>query len=263
MSDLTAIRELYRRFDAVFERPTTFYSADCRCVSKKAQRWLLETPRESMTDAGLAVPMNHYPGCFGTFRQMAYFMPRLVELFADSRDGLGCVMVPWSKLRRDREAYCRLGVWGSVVAAAEEMLQARTSTFAVEHYDAKACRDKGWGLDHEDLVVSGEVVHELLADFFFPELSLDPQATEVFADAWAQDSNPHRVIHLLDLLRWEWRGLLFDQVPPPLRERFASDEFILQVLDRVEPAIAEVGSPTWARDLYAAIDGRDQFLHND
>ena len=260
MRERTALKELYRRFDRVFPRPESFHNLEC-CVSKAGERELLKTDRANLQESELGWAFNHYPGgqaegCFGTFPQMAHFVPRMLELHAHSEAGFVYALGFWSRLVRDRGNYEDLGLWETVYAAVLEQFQTRTERFEVEHFDLAACRAKSWALDHQDIVRGSEAVRDLLAEFFQP-LTEGSEAYEELFETLARDSNPHRLAYLLETLRESWsdelngcsRGAL---VPRGFEARMLEGPAFIDLVERALPAISACGSPTWFTDLREA-----------
>lgn len=204
MSRLPSVSKLYERFDAIFLRPSEFHNLGC-CVSVKAERPLLEIPREKLTQRQLSRPVGHYRSCFGTFEQIAYFVPRIIELLARSRERLNEFGF-WSMLRADREKYVELNLWDHLVDAINEIFVAKIGTFRVKHTDEEGCRRMGSMRDYLDQVDGNYLIDDLLTEFFYPELSREPADWETFFSNWTRDANPHHIAHLLDVLKRRWTG---------------------------------------------------------
>jgi hypothetical protein len=117
---LDSVRNLYQRFDKVFKRPSEIFNQKC-CVSIKEEKYLLENDRLQIEEEAISKAFNHYHNCFGTFEQMAYFLPRLIELASENNGKLGYCISFWSQLKTDKEKYVELGLWSSIAKALEDV----------------------------------------------------------------------------------------------------------------------------------------------
>lgn len=256
MSRLPPLNELYLKFDRVFDCPRSFYNEGC-CVSVETERALLAAPREQLGEDVLSYPLSHYPGCFGTFEQVAYFVPRLIEILAESLYGFEYLISLWRIVGADQDRYQELGLWQPIIAAMNAVFQERTRTFAVQHFDKTACQAKGWGLEHYDISNGADIVEALLGDFFHPLLSPRPVAWENFFAQWAHDPNPHRVAHLLDVWKQncEEHPTGYWTFPPNFKSQMEDAGYIAAVIERAAPVFPSIEetSPTWLNDLHRAI----------
>lgn len=265
MSTIESVEELYPLFERVFPRPTSFDNEYC-CVSEEDERPLLTLPLRELTEGMLAMPIDHACGCFGTFEEVSYFVPRLIEILADSEYGFerGVLSYSFYRLLRDNEEqYQSLGVWNAIEKAIRGIFSYRTSTFNIKHYDREACEEKGWGITYYDLVIGTDLMDELLGEFLFPVLSRreDSHSSgcsewDRFFIRWAEDQNPNRVAHILDIIRrYCTDELLHDYTLPnsflgSLKQR----NYASALTKRAEPAFASIESPTWLRDVLHCLE---------
>lgn len=266
MSTIESVQHLYAAFERVFPRPVSFHNEGC-CVKDYHERPLLELPLRELTEEMLQMPIDHNGACFGTFEELSYFVPRMVELLADSENGFeyGVLSFSFFRMLRDNEQqYKALGVWSAIEGAICDILALRTQEFHVRHYDRGACEKKGWGIEYFDLMVWTDLMDDLLGELFFPILSRRPLSPgcagsewDTFIARWAEDSNPCRVAHLLDIVRRYWADELYDGYTLPnsfvilLRQR----EFQSALVKRAEPAFAAVESTTWLEDVLGSLEG--------
>lgn len=261
---LESIEKLYSAFDGVFPRPVSFQNEGC-CVTRENEQLLLDLPRELWAEEMLAMPMDHSDGCFGTFAQVSYLVPRLIEILSE-RDGgfeYGVLDVSFYRyLLGHEDDYRALGLWEAVENAVVEIFRYRTATFAIAHYDLDACRRKGWDLDYFDRAIGTDMVEELLGEFFYRKSlkhlkGTGPQATEWDAlfERWSDDGNANRIAYLLDLVKLHCGDNLVHEFRIPasllckLREGLAG-----QLVDRAWSVISAVESPTWLRDLLRTLE---------
>jgi hypothetical protein len=210
MSATESIQQLYIAFKKVFKRPTSFYNEHC-CVTKENELILLTTSLSELTEQQLSMPIDHYGSCFGTFREVSYYVPRLIELLSDSSNGFeyGNLCFSFYRLLRDGESeYQRLGVWDQIEKSMFDNFYSRTSKFDMIHFNEVDCKEKGWVLQYFDMITWPELLDELLGEFFYPILSKRKKSAEenhsewdLFIEKWAEDKNPHRICYLLDAIK--------------------------------------------------------------
>ncbi len=260
---LPEIAQLYTAFDKVFPRPKSFEGEGC-CVKKKHERPLLKLPREQLTEEMFALPGSHFGICFATFEQASYFIPRLLELLSEAEDGFAWgslnMRIP-SFLLEHKSDYTSLGLWQLIEDAYLAIFRERTSTFTVHHYDKAACVAKGWGLDYFDLVVGTDGIDDLLG-WFFPPLLLKrvhPDGSSGWGEffrIWAEDDNPARVAHLLDVTK---RYLEYQdgeyRPPESYLERLKDAGYTKLLLARAESAVKSTESAIWLGDLRTLLQG--------
>lgn len=260
---LESVRQLYIAFDKVFSRPKSLYNARC-CVSKDNERQLLALPREQLTEWMLSMPMDHSDGCFATFDEISYYVPRLMELFVDSENGFeaGNLNISFFRFLRDhQDDYQRLGLWEPIEQAMMDVFHIRTSVFPLRHFDQEACAAKGWGIIYDDIMAYTEFMDELLGEFLFPILSKrsigrdDLSEYDVFFERWAADSNPYRIAHLLEITKRYFEDRIFsgyaEIVPCSYIRKLEQVEFKDSLIERVKPILSKIKSPTWFRDVCA------------
>lgn len=270
---LESIDRLYKAFDSVFPRPTSFDNERC-CVTEEQEKLLLSLPRHQWTEEMLAEPMDHNDGCFGTFEEVSYLVPRLMEILSESDEGFEQGLLEFSffgfLLRREAD-YRQLGLWGAIEDAITEVFRSRTAIFAVTHYDTEACRRNGWCLEYLDLVAGSHMVHELLGEFCYrkaldhlPSTGLGSQEWDEVFDRWAEDGSPERVAHLLDQIKLHFEDRLLPEYCVPANFiRRLEDGLAGQLVDRAWPVISAVDSPTWLRDLLCVLEQNAGYRHAD
>ena len=111
----------------------------------------------------------------GTYEETVYFLPiALHDMRLSPRDSLEfmsgvCCFIADSLRRLEADSLLRPTMDGIT-----EVLRAWSSRFVVTHYDAEACRRKGWIIDHDDIVENSQEVSELVDDLWrypaFPQL---------------------------------------------------------------------------------------------
>jgi hypothetical protein len=260
MSDLTHFNHFCTLFDQHFARPTAFFNMGC-CIPKKLERPLLSLTRDQLTQQMLAPPLSHYGSCFGTFEQIGYFVPRVVELLASRGDPPLCNLPAFfSMLLTDQPKYEQRQLWQPLVRSITDAFWARTQHVSIKHIPGHGYEvPSGRVLDHLDLVQGSETLDEILGCFLYPSLSAIPGQWEAFFERWASDLDPHRLAHLLDMLkrRWEGRGPLTPEfvdmpLPASLVAQHTMDDLVRRLIDRVQPLALQSSSPTWLDDLHIA-----------
>lgn len=264
MAILGSIRQLYKLFDEVFPHPKSFHNDGC-CVGKKHAKLLATLPREELTEEMLSVVVDHR-GCFGTFEEMAYFVPRLMELLADSEDGFEHGLLQYSffgLLRENEQQYRDLGLWNSIEEAMYDIFVCRTSTFDIKHYDEVECRQKGWEILYFDIMPWQDLIDQMLGGFFYPILSarksdsnLQLTAWDRFFIKWAEDENPYRLAHLMDIIkRYCNDDLYYGYVlPDSLINLLKEKDYQLILLEHTRTAYGTIDTPTWLRDAKTCLE---------
>lgn len=104
-----SVQELYRQFDKVFKKPSSFFNKEC-CVEKKDEKYLLNADRGTIDEQTLSHAFNHYRNCFGNFEQLGYYLPRLIEIARDNIGNLGYCISFWSFLKEDKPKYKQINL---------------------------------------------------------------------------------------------------------------------------------------------------------
>ena len=127
---LESIKRVYEEFDKVIFRPTAFSDNQCCCVGEDYEQKLLHTPREELQEVDLAVPIDNTDGCFASYDQMAYFIPRLLEILEDTEEGFsyGNLDISFFRIIRDhKDDFKRLGLWDVLCEALYEIFKVHTA----------------------------------------------------------------------------------------------------------------------------------------
>ena len=264
MNDLMPIRRLYSLFDHSLVRPKMFFNLGC-CVSTTDERPLLKLPREQLSEAMLAHPTSHYGSCFGTFEQVGYFVPRLIELLATNQtlDDLNIKHL-FSMLIADREEYEKRCLWQPLIEAIAHAFWMRTESFTLRHLAHHGHRlPTGRALDHLDYVVGSEILDAMLGHFLCPALMPDSGRGQTFWEKWVNDLHPPRIAHLLDMLKRRWEGngpltIFYSDIPLPvsIEHQLGNDDFVSNLLERIEALALDSDSPTWRDDFSIAAGDR-------
>ena len=232
MGYASSIELIYSQFAEVFPRPTSFYNEYC-CVTAEHERPLLALPLRELTEEMLAMPIDHYGSCFGTFEQVSYFVPRLMELLVNSRQGFeyGVLYFSFFRLLQNNECrYRRLGLWDAIEKALNELFTSHTST--------------------PPDIRTQDLTDQLLEGFFCPVLSdrkrtldADLSAWDEFVLEWAEDECPQRVCHLLDLVRQHCiRHISGYDLPDVFLECLRRESYQSALVKRAAPAFASLPS---------------------
>jgi len=255
---MPAISQLYEAFDKVYRKPTRFTNEGC-CVKRQHEKPLLTLPREQLTEEMLDRPMSHACLCFGTLEEVSYFVPRLIEILADSDDGLemGSLNLRLPGLLLDnRVEYEAKGLWGHVEKAYYDIWLDRSASFILSPA-------------FPDSALSVELIDSLLRTFFWPLLSerqsgltlIDQPvrtAWDDFIDRWAADENPARVAHLVDFVRRYHAGFGFDgALPSSFISRTRQLECVDDLLRRALPAVEPTLRDYWLEDTRRGLEQLD------
>jgi hypothetical protein len=197
----------------------------------------------------------HWGTPAGSYEEIVYFLPlALCHIREKPIDALEFMSGVFCFIDSNIQNLASDSLDGKTVVAIEEIFQAWTSRFIVAHYDADACREKGWSLDHEDRVENCQSVMQLIEDLqsfpAFPELS-DKLIESL---AW-QQQYPVRSAWFLEYAREvnDWPGTFIKSSPVQLR--LSKDRTLLQDhYNRiVKTVVASTESPTYWPDLCIAL----------
>jgi hypothetical protein len=115
-----SIEKLYLKFGKMFKKPLVFDNDVC-CVSKKQAKYLLATKLREIGEQEVSHALNHYRNCFGTFEQVMYLFPRLLEIAAETKGRLGYCHCLFSLLSDEKKRLEELGMWQVVFLAMEDI----------------------------------------------------------------------------------------------------------------------------------------------
>ena len=154
-------------------RPVRFSDPD-RHFSRSRLTKILRTPDEALSWSEFR-EIFHVGTPAGTYEESVYFLPiALRDMRVKPRDALEfmsgvCCFVADNVHRLEADSLLQ-----PAIEAVTEIFRAWTRRFVVTHYDAEACRGKGWRIDHQDIVENSQEVSELIADLWryppFPDL---------------------------------------------------------------------------------------------
>ncbi len=241
------IQQLSQLFDAKFQRPKSFLNEGC-CVSDESERLLMETPRVQLTEQMLCMPIDHYGSCFGTFEQMSYFVPRLMELLYESVNGFEYGMLHYSFFRllvENEQQYRDMGLWDVIENTMYSIFADRTSTFV---------------LTDGDHTVDSDLLEDMLEYFFQPLLHSKagisgPCMTQwdEFIAKWADVEDPHMIAHLLSIARWQ--VIVTDwKLPESFMTRLKDQAYASALLKRAEPALVSISAEYWLEDVQECLE---------
>ena len=147
------------------------------------------------------------------------------------------------------------------------LFRAWTADFQVVHFDAAACRAKGWGLDHSDYIVNSQTVRELIDCLLRYQPNSD--LAEELVNRWRRaDRTEVDSACLLEFAKeerdaWDYYSRTYpgkDRENTPTRfvrsiREIVSDNIFLQAeLDRIHDTVVKnEESPTYWPDLIAAL----------
>jgi len=161
-------------FRTLHARPARLSDPSCDFSSGRLKQ-IIRTPDEALS-------WSEFRDIFrvgipaGTYEETVYFLPiALHDMRLRPRDSLefmsGVCSFIADNIRRLEADSLSLPTMQAITA----VLRAWTSRFVVTHYDADACRKKGWTIDHDDIVENSQEVSELVADLWrypaFPDLA--------------------------------------------------------------------------------------------
>lgn len=169
--------------------------------------------------------------------------------------------VPWldefcAYLVRMRPEFEDKNVAGAVWEALEILFNRKTELFLVDHLDRDHCQKLGLADDHRDMVLFARERDTLVGRFFAGWTDRQPGEFSAFVHRWTDSTNPDRILHFLDFCSGSNNPtfehyLLFSH---PALDRWVSNKAQLRtLLNRVQPVLSKLKSPTWENDTRARL----------
>ncbi|HYT55363.1 MAG TPA: hypothetical protein VEQ38_11675 [Verrucomicrobiae bacterium] len=240
-------------FRTPYRRPTKL-SNPHRHFSQKEVGGIIQTADDRLTWSHFNI-IFHWGTPAGTYQEIAYFLPRALHHIKNNpRDALefmsGVLCFVESNIRSlESDSLHR-----KTAEAIHEIFEVWTSEFVVIHYGTDACRERGWELDHQDIVQNSQSVMQLIEDIqsfpAFPEL-----ADELIQSIASQHDDHVRSAWFLEYARemQDWSGTFIKS--SATQARFFKDRDLLQDhYNRISSNIvAASNSPTYWADLRMAL----------
>lgn len=194
--------------------------------------------------------------CVGAYDELVYFLPHAFNYVKNNPDdGFECtseiihfISSEAESLERDaliepcRNEFC---LW----------FEQWTRAFIVQHYDELACKEKGWVIRYNDIVLKSQFISDLIDDLVRHKSQTD--LAEKMIETLAQnDSNDTRSAWLLEYAREVRVGTgSFEARGNPKIERLITNTQLLQThYDRIaNTVVAQEKSPTYWLDVCKAL----------
>ncbi|GEM_PF-6652286 len=249
------ISEIKCLFEKRFKRPTSFFNEHC-CVDNKIENVLLAAPLNAIGRYEIEIAFQHAEGCFGTFDEMVYFLPRALELY--NIDDWDLCYGLFRFIIKNKNRFISLSVFDEINEAMHLIFRDRTSVFTIIHHDEKMCREKSWVTGHYDYLEGIECIEDMMEHYFFELYKDEPTAFELFIDKWAKDTNVHRLLHFLHFARECIRSNSFPKTARlPFLPKYTLDPDVINNCLRKTSEIRKyIKSPTWEIDLRSAFSSK-------
>lgn len=221
----------------------------------------------AVVDNPLAALRSSVEAAFGTTDQKkpkqlksvddAVFLPRLIEKIADAPANDAPDLDNLSQfLLLFRETWREKNLDAVFYDAMRAVFDKKTELFLIDHQTKEHCEKMGWNDPYRDLVLFSKERDALVGRFFAPATEQSPGQFSEFVNAWAASENPDRLLHLLDFCAGSKRPtfehyLLFSH--PALNRVVSNKSLLRELLEKAQPVIVKLTSPTWENDVRTAL----------
>jgi hypothetical protein len=202
---------------------------------------------------------RHYINLFGpylpagTYKESIYFLPGAFHyLLAHDGDALDLITPILGFISVNKTNLIQDGIFEDVCDCVRECLNYWTRDFRVIHYDKKACREKGWGINYFDHVEMSEVVGLAISDLVeFEKLAII--AVEFVRDL-ASNDDPVKAAWFLEYSHSQKYPAYYPPNYEPITRLINDDERLLAAMYLVEQHIVpNEPSPTYWEDTFRRV----------
>jgi len=143
-----------------------------------------------------------------------------------------------------------------VTEAFEKLFDKKTDLFLIDHHDKESCEKLGWPEEYRDVTLFSKERDTLAGCFFGRFAEKSPEVFSGFIQKWVGSSWPDRLLHFLDFAAGSKNPtfehyLLFSD--PSLSRILKDKDHLRFLLDKAQPLLAKLKSPTWEKDVRAAL----------
>ncbi len=225
--------------------------------SRKVVDRIIQTKDDRLTWSDFNT-IFHWGTPAGSYQEIVYFLPlALRHIKNNPRDALDFMSGVFCFIGSNAPNLESDSLHLNTTEAIEEVFQERTRQFAVAHYDADACREKAWTLDHQDIVENSQSIMQLIEDLqSFPAY---PELADKLVESLAlQQQHAIRSAWFLEYAREVSNSPGIFKTSEAQR-RFIEDRTLLQDhYNRVlKSVVATTESPTYWSDLRIALSLRE------
>jgi hypothetical protein len=144
----------------------------------------------------------------------------------------------------------------SVYTAMQKLFNQKTELFMVDHHDRAHCERMGWAEEYRNIVLFSKERDLLAGRFFAPVTETRPGKFSEFVNRWAESENVDRLLHFLDFCAGSKNptfehALLFSH--PALSRLIRDKDQLRSLLDKTQPLLRKLISPTWEKDIRIAL----------
>ena len=213
---------------------------------------ILDTPDSQM---GVRQYINlfgpHLPA--GTYKESIYFLPQAFRyLLLHERDAFELVTAIIGFVSINTKFLAEDGILETVRDCMRECFSYWVREFQVIHFDKKACRQKGWGIEYDDAVVNSELIAIGTTDLVRFHYNADLAEEFVRGLAFNTD-DPVKAAWFLEYSRSQ-HAVYHPPVYEPITNLINDDELLLKAMLLVEQQIVpNEPSPTYWRDTFKII----------
>jgi hypothetical protein len=148
------------------------------------------------------------------------------------------------------------GLQDVVYRTMQKLFEAKTDLFLIDHHDAEHCEKMGWGDKYRDVVLFARERDTLVGGYFAPVTETEPGHFSEFVSSWVSSESPDRLLHFLDFCMGSKNPtfehfLIFSH--PALNRVVTNKTLLRELLEKTRSVLVKVSSPTWEKDLKAAL----------
>lgn len=192
----------------------------------------------------------HLPA--GTYSESVYFLPLAFQyLMTHDEDTLDLINPIIGFISKNKKQLNADGIWDTARDCIRECFQAWTHEFCVIHFDAKACRKRGWRkITYFDYVKNAEAVEMAIKTLIEFEHIAD-LAAEFISNLALSTDDPVKSAWFLEYIRSH--GEPYYKVPDyePIKKLIYDEALVLKAAILVEEKIVpNEPSPTYWQDTF-------------
>ncbi|MFN0197455.1 MAG: hypothetical protein ACKVT0_11980 [Planctomycetaceae bacterium] len=214
---------------------------------------LLATPDDKLQLNDFQSLLGTLPA--GTYEESAYFLPLAFDyLFDHDDDALHLITSLVWFASEYATNLCQDGVLDFVRSELKQILNVWTDKFTVIHFDADACREKGWGLQYDDYVEHSGAVIETTNDLDRCKVH-DDLAISFYRDLAATEGDASKSAWFLECVRAHLEQK-FSRPPkrPEIRQLLENTELVMQHATFVRQMLPGFNNePTYWRDVFSLL----------
>ncbi len=192
----------------------------------------------------------------GTYQECCYFLPFAFRYIALNPDeSLGCLSEIIWFISDNADNLAKDNILEQCIEAMKKCYAKWTSEFIVVHYNKKACEEKQWCLEHDDIVENSQIIIESLDDLAYYK-SLETIAFD-FIEEICTSTVSLKSAWYLELGSFNNRYSIIRS--KKLKEMLSARNYLMECARKVKESsfIKTTTSPTYWNDLFERLNIKD------